>query len=62
VGTGGPIQTVYHNERGVDGCDINCVTTNDKEKYGQRGDQPGYMITQGQLRNFVTVTRIKKKN
>ena len=53
VGTGGPIQTVHqsghHSYKSTHIDDFDSVSAQDRQKYGNRGDQPGYLITPGQI-------------
>jgi hypothetical protein len=54
VGTGGPIQSVqhssgYHQSQKTISEDFDSITAHDRQKYGDRGDQPGYVLTPGQL-------------
>ena len=53
VGTGGPVQTVHqsghHGYKTTQTDDFDSVSAQDRQKYGNRGDQPGYLITPGQI-------------
>lgn len=57
VGTGGPVQNVHHSGQHYNQGqrtstdDFDAITAHDRQKYGDRGDQPGYLITPGQLGN-----------
>lgn len=56
VGTGGPVQKVHHSSHSshyshtsTTHDDFDSISAQDKQKYDNRGDQPGYIITPGQI-------------
>lgn len=68
VGTGGPVQTVHHTGHHAHSSthseDFDSVSPQDRIKYGDRGDQPGYLITPGQISMLIYFTKLidsKKK-
>lgn len=55
---GGPVQTVHHSSShhqtshrtdSLDSHDYDNLSAGDRKKYDDRGDQPGYLITPGQI-------------